>query len=342
DDSQTSFPGSSGASNGSSNGNPQNDGTPGSDQSGAPGQSGSPGSQSGPGGTGGSQGHSQDDETNAAGIPLVGLTGAGLAGKKDDEEEEPEDDDLNIPEYVSAANRPLVDELIAKHQDLEDTQNRLTELLDSRTEKAAVLERLQAAALNSDDKSLLDRIDQLKKDITDIDTEMYYANDRLPGLQEEVDALQKRVDLISLGPDADLDAIRKLEGGETSQWIRDATHNEDNTVNCVNYIVNRMAIPGELPLNAHLWDDQAIKFADKYGIKVGTVPLEGSVIVMEREHSYANDIYGHVMYVEKVEDGIVWVTDNTYPDKLVRLDDLTTELSGPYIKYLYFPWQTQV
>ena len=110
----------------------------------------------------------------------------------------------------------------------------------------------------------------------------------------------------------------------------------------MNYVVNRMPIPPELPFNAHLWDEQVMKHGPKYGMSIGTVPLEGSVLVMEREHSYANDIYGHVMYVEKVEDGIVWVTDNNYPDKLVRLDHLTTETSGPYIKYLYFPWQTKV
>ena len=165
----------------------------------------------------------------------------------------------------------------------------------------------------------------------------------LPGLEEDIASLEKRLELVSPPPGADLEAIKALEGGETSQWIKDATHNEDNSVNCVNYVVNRMAIPPELPLNAHQWDEQAEKFGAKYGIQIGDQPLAGSVIVMEREHSYANDIYGHVMYVERVDpDGVVWVTDNTYSDKPVRLDHLTTELSGPYIHYLYFPWETKV
>ncbi|HLV33857.1 MAG TPA: CHAP domain-containing protein [Spirillospora sp.] len=324
----------------------EDDGTPPGHQDHQPGSQGQGNQQSGGHGSNQPGGQGEAAAAGAGAVPVVALTGAGKKDKKDgeeDDEETPEEEGgFRRPAYVSAVNKPLVDELEEKWNLLEETKTKLVQLEETRAEKAKILERLQIAAMGSDDPALEERIEQLKQEITDIDTDLYYSQQMLPGLEEEIDALQKRVDLISLGPNADIEAIRRLEGGETSQWIRDATRNEDNSVNCVNYIVNRMAIPGELPLNAHLWDEQAAKFADKYGITIGDVPLEGSVIVMEREHSYAHDIYGHVMYVEKVEDGIVWVTDNTYPDRLVRLDHLTTETSGPYIKYLYFPWQTKV
>ena len=280
----------------------------------------------------------------AAGGVVGAVIGAlGLNKKKQDdeeaEEEEPEE------EYVSTANAPVKKELDEKTALLEQTEARMVELESERTDKADLLGRLQAAAAaNPDgDAQLEERIDQLKKELTEIDSELYYGNEDIPKLREDIEALQKRLDIFQFGPDADWEAIRALEGGETSIWIREATRNEDNSVNCVNYVVNRMPIPPELPFNAHLWDEQVVKYGPKYGITIGETPMEGSVIVMEREHSYANDIYGHVMYVERVdENGVVWVTDNNYMDKPVRLDELTSETSGPYIHYLYFPYQTVV
>ena len=47
------------------------------------------------------------------------------------------------------------------------------------------------------------------------------------------------------------------------------------------------------------------------------------------------------MYVERVDNGVVWITDNNHPNMPIRLTDLTGETSGPNIHYLYFPWQTQ-
>lgn len=254
----------------------------------------------------------------------------------EEEEATEEERGFERPGYISAANRPLLDELENKEKLLEDTRARLSELESTRASKAEVLERLQAAVAAKRDPALEERIDLLKKEITNIDIELWESQELIPELEAEIEALQKRLELVMPGPDADIDAIRALEGAESAQWIK------DHTYDCVHYIVERMAIPPELPMNAHLWDEQATKFAAKYGMRIGDVPLEGSVIIMEREHSYASEIYGHVMYVEKVEDGIVWVTDNNYPDRLVRLDHLTTELSGPYIKYLYLPWETKV
>lgn len=311
------------------------------------------GTQAQPTGTGtstqtgtGSQNTNSTNDGGAAGA-AGGIIGAvmgafGLNKKKQDGEEEEEEPKQ---EYVSAANAPLKRELDEKKALLEQTETRLAELEAERADKADLLGRLQAAVVANPEgnRQLEEQIEELKKRLTEIDTEMYYGSEDIPKLRKDIEALQKRLDIFQFGPDADWDAIRSYEGGETSIWIREATRNEDNSVNCVNYVVNRMPIPPELPFNAHLWDEQVTKYGSKYGITIGDVPLEGSVIVMEREHSYAHDIYGHVMYVEKVdENGVVWVTDNNYMDKPVRLDDLTSETSGPYIKYLYFPWQTKV
>jgi hypothetical protein len=60
---------------------------------------------------------------------------------------------------------------------------------------------------------------------------------------------------------------------------------------------------------------------------------------MQPEHSFANDQFGHVMYVERVENGMIWVTDNNNHTPRL-LNDMTDELTGPYIQYMYFPWQT--
>ena len=100
-----------------------------------------------------------------------------------------------------------------------------------------------------------------------------------------------------------------------------------------------MPIPPGIPGNAMTWIDNAAAHPE-YGITVGTQPLAGSVIVMQPEHSFANDIFGHVMYVERVENGAIWVTDNNNHTP-VLLSSLTDELTGPNIQYMYFPWQTQ-
>jgi hypothetical protein len=46
------------------------------------------------------------------------------------------------------------------------------------------------------------------------------------------------------------------------------------------------------------------------------------------------------MYVERVDNGAVWITDNTHRSPIL-LTDLTAEVSGQNIHYLYFPWWTQ-
>jgi hypothetical protein len=89
-----------------------------------------------------------------------------------------------------------------------------------------------------------------------------------------------------------------------------------------------------------LWDQAAVQLP-QYGITSGDIPLTGSVMVLEPTHSYADDVFGHILYVEKVDHGIVWVTDNLHPDSPVQLTAIMDEISGPNVTYLYFPWHTQ-
>lgn len=94
-----------------------------------------------------------------------------------------------------------------------------------------------------------------------------------------------------------------------------------------------------MALDAHSWNDLVLEHPE-YGISIGDQPLEGSVIVLEREHSYADDVFGHVLYVESVSDGEVWVTDNNNPEP-IRFSDLTDQTTGDLVSYLYFPWHTR-
>ena len=79
----------------------------------------------------------------------------------------------------------------------------------------------------------------------------------------------------------------------------------------------------------------------QYGITSGDVPLAGAVVVLEPDHPYADDVFGHVLYIERVEHGVAWVTDNLHPDTALPLTDLIDDVTGPNISYLYFPWHTQ-
>ena len=45
------------------------------------------------------------------------------------------------------------------------------------------------------------------------------------------------------------------------------------------------------------------------------------------------------MYVERVDMDGVWITDNLHSAP-VKLADLTSEISGANISYLYLPWHT--
>ena len=237
-----------------------------------------------------------------------------------------------LGEYVSDANRPLYDDLTQKQQELQGIQAQFHDLTQTRQQRVDTLQLL-TDRLVAGEGADRDAMRSLQTQITHMDTQIAGVQAHATQLQTQIADLTTRLDRVKPGPGADLHLVASLEGGATSQWVR------DHTYSCVNYIANRMPIPDAMGRTAYLWDNQA-SLLSQYGITRGHVPLPGSVIVLEREHSYADDVNGHLMYVEKVDNGIVWITDNNHLDP-VRLDSLTPELSGSNITYLYFPWQTQ-
>jgi CHAP domain-containing protein len=234
--------------------------------------------------------------------------------------------------YVSKANLPLYSDLVDKKQELRGVESQLQDLMRTRQQRVDTLQLLNdrlAAGEGADRQAIA----SLQTQITQMDVQIGGIQAHATQLHNQIGDLTTRLDRVRPGPGADIHLIASMEGGTTAQYIK------DNTYSCVNYIANRMPIPDGMARTAYLWDNQA-ELYHQYGITRGNEPLVGSVIVLEREHSYANDVNGHLMYVEKVENGLVWITDNDHLTP-VRLDTLTHELTGANITYLYFPWQTQ-
>ena len=243
-----------------------------------------------------------------------------------------------LEDYVSRINRPLYEELTRRRLALQNHKTRLEELLQTRQEKLDDLVALKNRLLSFDSQTDLDaipRVQTLENEISHLDREILAARQNITQMQSGIEELVIRLDRVKPGAGADLRLIAGLENAEVSSlWVR------NHTFGCVNHIVNRMPIPDGIPQHAYLWDQTSAQLT-QYGITSGDVPLVGSVIVLEREHSYADDLYGHLLYVERVENGAVWVTDHLHPDTPLRLTDLTNEITGPNIHYLYFPWHTQ-
>jgi len=259
---------------------------------------------------------------------------AGLDAPDAPEPKPPEVHELD--EYVSDANRDVYDTLQGKRHQLMMSREELTNLMETRDERVEELRALRNRLVSFDrdiDVDGVPRVQAMQQEIAELNHRIAGAQHGISNLGSEVDELTTRLERVKPGTDADLNLIANLEHGHTMDWIKERTEG------CVNYIVNRMAIPEGIPGDAHLWNDNAELFK-QYGITSGHEPLVGSVLVMEREHSFADDIAGHVMYVERVENGQVWITDNNHTDTPVLLSDLTEELDGPNMEYLYFPWQT--
>lgn len=236
--------------------------------------------------------------------------------------------------YIARANRPvyqrwreLEQALSADAQHLEQLQARHQATLDEATMLSQRLlsydpyrDVSQDPALNA----LYARADLQAQ-------ELQMARQQHALLKADAQALELRLERIKPADGADLHLIAGLERGQTAPSVL------ANTQGCVNYIAQKLTIPVELARDAHLWDEQIAQHP-QWGIRIGTTPLVGSVILMEREHPYADDVYGHVMYVERVDGADIWVTDN-YHAEAVRLQDLTQELDS--LKYLYFAWHTR-
>jgi hypothetical protein len=293
----------------------------------------------------------------AAGVGAAAGFASGLVGGSGSQEAEEEGPDTSnfisqeemeaaseVPEapgvdaYVNGANRPLLDQLEATNEQIESSEASILNMQEQRAAVQAELDSLTTRlGPNAPENA---RVRALQEQIASIDAELTATQANLVALQQQANTLTMRLERVAPAPGADLALIASLEGGTTSEAILRATRQADNSVNCVNYICTRMNIPPGIPNNAMYWVQNAMEHPE-YGITVGNEPLPGSVIVMQPEHSYGHDVFGHVMYVERVDpDGTIWITDNNYPE-MVRLQDLTSELNSPYIQYLYFPWETQ-
>lgn len=244
---------------------------------------------------------------------------------------------LMIGEWVSIANRPLYDRLLEKQAALAQNETRLTTLLTTRQQISEDLLALRNRVISFDQTARpenMPRVKALEDEIQRADDEAIQTQNHIAQIRMEIYEIQDRLARVAPAPGADLDLIRAMESGQTPAWVR------ANTEGCVQYIATRMNVPDGITRDAHLWIEEAAKMP-QYGISVGDRPLAGSVIVMAREHSFADDAHGHLMYVERVDArGDVWITDNFHADP-ARLADVTTEVSGPNIRYLYFPWQTR-
>lgn len=240
--------------------------------------------------------------------------------------------------YVSAANQPAYTQMLALQDNLSEQHTRVSLLLTQREQTLSELEGLQNRLLSYDasvDLASVPRLQHLHAEVNRLDADIEALTGDIDRLQTDYLALNSRLGMLQPGEGANLALIRALETGQTPAWIK------ESTFDCVNYIVHRLPIPPGIALDAHEWNEAAQRLS-QFGIQQGDVPLPGAVIVMEREHSFADDVYGHLLYVERVDDGGVWVTDNYHPDEPVRLADLTREMRSQHLTYLYFPWHTRL
>ena len=244
--------------------------------------------------------------------------------------------DINI--FVSDNNQHLYDQLIENQVQLSAHEQQLTDLAEQRQQVVEDLDALRNRMVSYDssiDVDSVPRVQSLSEEINRIDRQIVTTRDTIEQLQTDMTNITTRLQTVAPGADADLTVITTLENGETAEIVL------NNTYGCVNHVVTRIPIPMEMARDAHLWDDMAERYT-QYGIRIGDQPLEGAVIVMETDHSYADDVNGHLMYIERIDpNGDVWITDNYHPDEPVLLSDLTDELDGENIHYLYLPWHTK-
>ncbi len=240
--------------------------------------------------------------------------------------------------YVSAINQPLYGELQREQRELGNNQLLLSVLMQTRETRMQDLAALKNNLLSYDPQTDLrhtPRVQALEAEMQSYDQQISTTQQTIQQQQANVQALTSRLERVKPGAGADINLIQQLEQGQTNQWVK------ANTQDCVNYIATRVPIPDGLARDAYLWNDQAAKLT-QFGVTSGNVPLVGSVLVMEKAHSYADHVYGHLMLVQRVDaDGAVWVTDNNHPSVAVKLSDLTSETSGANLNYLYLPWFTQ-
>jgi hypothetical protein len=237
--------------------------------------------------------------------------------------------------YVSSSNKSLYLNWQEQQKALTEQQSELGSLVEQRQLMIDELQATRNRALSHDANINLNevpRVQALQTEIAKLDTAITQHDASIVNLKTKLEALSTRLDMVQPGHDADLHIIRQMDGAATHPYVL------SHTYDCVNHIVQKLPIPNEMALDAYMWNDLVLSHPE-YGITIGKQPLEGAVIVLEREHSYADNAFGHLFYVEKVHDGAIWVTDNDHALP-IRLTELTNETSGDYINYLYFPWHT--
>jgi uncharacterized coiled-coil protein SlyX len=236
--------------------------------------------------------------------------------------------------YISERNKALYEQWRDRSDELQGREAALAGLIETRQQKAEDLAALRNRLHSYDptrDIDQIPRIQAMQAEITQLDADMAATQNEIDIMQARVDHLEGRLSRVNPGPGANDATLIALEQGETAPWLH------DNTFDCVRHVVGKFNVPANLAVDAHLWDDMAAQFSE-YGVTTGDIPLEGSVLMMTPEHPYADDINGHIMYVERVENGVVWVSDDKNPAP-VRLDEVTTEQQQD-MTYLYFPWHT--
>lgn len=239
--------------------------------------------------------------------------------------------------YVSRRNRPLYEAWRAAQDELTGREGTLASLTDTRAARADDLAALRNR-LHSYDPTLnvdgIPRVAALQAEVDALDVQIAGLETEIEAARGRVAALETRLGRVMPGAGADPALIAALEGGESAGWLR------ANTFDCVRHVVERVNIPHQLAADAHLWGQMAAQHPE-FGVTLGETPLEGALLMMSPEHSYADDVNGHLLYVERVSGGEVWVTDNYHPTEPVRLSDITDETTGAHVRYLYLPWHTQ-
>lgn len=239
--------------------------------------------------------------------------------------------------FVATVNRPLYNTWQAAETRLMQTRAQIATLTEQRSTLVSDMAALRNRLLSHDPQTDLNRVPVLRtmqQQAQQIDQEINQHERDAAGLESQIGMLRERLDRVQPAQGADWSVIRQMEQQHTPSYVL------DNTYDCVRYVVGRVTIPDGLALNAYQWHDAAANMP-QLGVRVGDVPLVGAILQMDPQHSYADDVYGHLMIVERVQGGEVWVTDNFHPDVPVRLSDLTQETSGAHLRYLYLPWYTK-
>ena len=235
-------------------------------------------------------------------------------------------------EYFSTFNRNRLEQYMIDQQMLDAKQAGLANLMAQRTSAEQSLHILMEHSASDPSPALIKLVHDSEAQLQALDDRVKGASWDIIQLRTEAKNLHQRLELLRPAPDANVQLIRSMESAQSPDWLK------NSTFDCVRYIVSKVAVPPAIARDAYLWNDQTA-LLHEYGIKVGSIPMPGAVLVMERTHPYADPVHGHLMYVEKVENGDVWITDNMHP-KPVKLSALTDQTSGPNMEYLYLPWQT--